>query len=149
MPPHQGFKRVLIPVGQESLQQLVIRLGGKVRIDDQAVDEFDYSMHLSVSHWTDSPITLSPLRYCEKLRRTSRFLLIFTEKFRNARRRAADPGYVLLNRFNTAQRKRARAVFPVAAKAPTPIVALTATPLSLARVGYLRGRHLFCSLGAG
>src|SRR5262249_40743311 len=89
MPPHQGLKRVLIPVGQESLQQLVIRLGGEVRIDDQAVDEFDYGMHLSVWHWTDSPIKLSPLRYCEKLRRASRFLLILTEKFRKARRLAA------------------------------------------------------------
>src|SRR5262245_2144066 len=113
MPPHQGLKRVLIPVGQESLQQLVIRLGGEVRIDDQAVDEFGYSMHLSVWHWTDSPTKLSLLRYCEKLRRASRFLLILTEKFRKARRLADEPsGDVLMNRFNTAQRKRAREVFP-------------------------------------
>jgi hypothetical protein len=39
MPPNQGLKRV----GQESLQQLVIRLRGEVRIDDQAVDELDYT----------------------------------------------------------------------------------------------------------
>jgi hypothetical protein len=111
MTPHQGLKRLFIPVGQESLQQLVIRLGGEVRIDDQAMDEFDYSMYLSVWHWTDSPLKLPPLRYCEKSHRASRFLLISAEKFRKARRLAADPGVdVLMNRFSTAQRKRAREV---------------------------------------
>jgi hypothetical protein len=55
-------------------------LGGEVRIGNQAVDEFDDSMHLTVWHLTDSPVKLSPVRYCEKLRRASRFLLISTEK---------------------------------------------------------------------
>src|SRR5262249_10142076 len=55
----------------------------------QAVDEVDYRMHLAVWHGPDSPRKLSPLRYCEKLRRASRFLLIATEKFRKSRRLAA------------------------------------------------------------
>jgi hypothetical protein len=55
-------------------------------------------------------------------------LFISTEKFRKARRLAADPGVdVLMNRFNTTQRKRAREVFTDAAKTGTPIVAFTAT----------------------
>jgi hypothetical protein len=91
MPPHQGLKRVLIPDGQKSLQQLVIRLGGKVRIDDQAVDEFDYSMHFPVWHWSDSPMKLFPSSCCEKLRRASRFFLISTQRFRKARRLGAVP----------------------------------------------------------
>jgi hypothetical protein len=50
------------------------------------------------------------------------------EKFGTARRLAADPVVdALMNRFNPAQRKREREVFPVAAKTPTPIVAFTAT----------------------
>ena len=62
------------------------------------------------------------------MRRASRFLLIAAEKFGKARRLAADPGVdVLMNRFNTARRKRAREVFPDAAKTRTPIVAFTAT----------------------
>jgi aryl-alcohol dehydrogenase-like predicted oxidoreductase len=45
-----------------------------------------------------------------------------------ARRLAADPRVdVLMHRFNMAHRKAAREVFPVAAKARTPIVAFTAT----------------------
>src|SRR5207245_10234276 len=45
-----------------------------------------------------------------------------------ARRLAADPRVdVLMHRFNMAHRKAARAVFPAAAKARTPIVAFTAT----------------------
>jgi aryl-alcohol dehydrogenase-like predicted oxidoreductase len=45
-----------------------------------------------------------------------------------ARRLAADPRVdVLMHRFNMAHRKAAREVFPVAAKAQTPIVAFTAT----------------------
>jgi aryl-alcohol dehydrogenase-like predicted oxidoreductase len=45
-----------------------------------------------------------------------------------ARRLAADPRVdVLMHRYNMAHRKAAREVFPVAAKARTPIVAFTAT----------------------
>src|SRR5262249_50889814 len=80
VPPHQGLKRVLVPVGQESLQQLVIRSGGEVRIGDQAVNEFDDGMYLSVWHGTDSPMKLSPLRYCEKLPCASRFFAQLYEK---------------------------------------------------------------------
>jgi hypothetical protein len=85
-------------------------------------------MHLSVWHWTESPIKLAPLKYCEKSRRASRFLLISWERFRKARRVTADPGAdVHLNWFNPAQRKWAREVFRVAAKTRTPIVAFMAT----------------------
>jgi aryl-alcohol dehydrogenase-like predicted oxidoreductase len=45
-----------------------------------------------------------------------------------ARRLAADPRVdVLMHRFNMAHRKAAREVFPIAAKARTPVVAFTAT----------------------
>src|SRR5262245_52293094 len=45
-----------------------------------------------------------------------------------ARRLAVDPRVdVLMHRFNMAHRKAAHEVFPVAAKARTPIVAFTAT----------------------
>jgi len=61
-------------------------------------------------------------------------LPVATEKFGKAGCRAADPGAdVLMTRFNTARRKRAREVLAVAAKTRTPVVAFTATPEHAAR----------------
>jgi hypothetical protein len=68
------------------------------------------------------------------LRRASGFLLLIsTEKFRKAKRLAADPGVVaLMTRFNTAQRQRPREVFPVAAK---DLALRSATPPPAPRFG--------------